>query len=103
MSIHYAPTFFKTLLDQTRDDLRAQDWEEEQVRAMETKLQGEQLYELYTVLPEKALNMWISCGRMPMSYMKQSTDNRHKCYNFHTKVHYAITDYINVYLYNIPT
>eukprot|EP00971_Amphidinium_carterae_P221691 4400771-Amphidinium_carterae.1 len=35
-----------------------------------------------------------------MSYMIQSTDNRHKYYNFHT---YAITDYINVYVYNIPT
>eukprot|EP00971_Amphidinium_carterae_P020528 404311-Amphidinium_carterae.1 len=70
---------------------------------METKLQGEQLLELYTVLPEKALNMWISCGRIPTSYMKNSNDNRHKYYNFHTEVHYAITDYMNVYLYNIPT
>eukprot|EP00971_Amphidinium_carterae_P036109 709638-Amphidinium_carterae.1 len=70
---------------------------------METRLQGEQLLELYTILPENALNMWISCGKVPMSYMIQSTDNRHKYYNFHTEVHYAITDYMNVYLYNIPT
>eukprot|EP00971_Amphidinium_carterae_P005787 114517-Amphidinium_carterae.1 len=70
---------------------------------METRLRGEQLLELYTILPEKALNMWITCGKVPMSYMIQSTDNRHKYYNFHTEVHYAITDYINVYLYNIPT
>eukprot|EP00971_Amphidinium_carterae_P250354 4970161-Amphidinium_carterae.1 len=35
--------------------------------------------------------------------MIQSTDDRHKYYNFHTEVHYAITDYVNVYLYNIPT
>eukprot|EP00971_Amphidinium_carterae_P070443 1393441-Amphidinium_carterae.1 len=35
--------------------------------------------------------------------MLQPTDNRHKYYNFHTEVHYAITDYMNVYLYNIPT
>eukprot|EP00971_Amphidinium_carterae_P002622 52203-Amphidinium_carterae.1 len=62
---------------------------------METRLQGEHLTELYTVLPEKALNMWISCGILPMSYMKDSTDSRHKYYNFHTEVHYAITDYIN--------
>eukprot|EP00971_Amphidinium_carterae_P028596 563021-Amphidinium_carterae.1 len=95
MSIHYAPTFFRTLLDQKRDDLRALEWQKEQVRAMETRLRGEQLQELYTVLPEKALNMWISCGKIPMSYMKQSNDNRHKYYNFHTEVHYAITDYIN--------
>eukprot|EP00971_Amphidinium_carterae_P305389 6068893-Amphidinium_carterae.1 len=103
MSIHYAPTFFSTLLEQKRDNLRALDWQEEQVRAMETRLRGEHLLELYTILPEKALNMWITCGRIPMSYMQQSTDNRHKYYNFHTEVHYAITDYINVYLYNIPT
>eukprot|EP00971_Amphidinium_carterae_P013343 263053-Amphidinium_carterae.1 len=47
--------------------------------------------------------MWITCGKLPMSYMQQPTDNRHRYYNFHTEVHYAITDYINVYLYNIPT
>eukprot|EP00971_Amphidinium_carterae_P224817 4460073-Amphidinium_carterae.1 len=76
MSLHYAPTFFRTMLDQKRDDLQAQNWDEEQVRAMETKLQGE-LYELYTVLPEKALNMWIACGRVPTSYMKNTNDNRH--------------------------
>eukprot|EP00971_Amphidinium_carterae_P087773 1736643-Amphidinium_carterae.1 len=35
--------------------------------------------------------------------MKNTSDNRHKYYNFHTEVHYTITDYINVYLYNIPT
>eukprot|EP00971_Amphidinium_carterae_P278535 5529086-Amphidinium_carterae.1 len=41
--------------------------------------------------------MWIACGRIPTSYMKNSSDNRHKYYNFHTEVHF------NVYLYNIPT
>eukprot|EP00971_Amphidinium_carterae_P161320 3198862-Amphidinium_carterae.1 len=85
MSINYAPTFFSTLLEQKRDDLRALNWQEEQVRAMETKLQGEQLLELYTILPEKALNMWITCGKIPISYMTQSTDDRHKYYNFHTE------------------
>eukprot|EP00971_Amphidinium_carterae_P243351 4832206-Amphidinium_carterae.1 len=62
---------------------------------METRLRGEQLLELYTILPEKALNMWITCGKIPMSYMLHSTEDRHRYYNFHTEVHYAITDYIN--------
>eukprot|EP00971_Amphidinium_carterae_P320168 6364341-Amphidinium_carterae.1 len=77
MSMHYAPDFFKTLKNQKRYDLRALHWEEEQVLAMETRLQGQELLELYTVLPEKALQMWISCGRIPTSYMKTTTDNRH--------------------------
>eukprot|EP00971_Amphidinium_carterae_P320766 6375795-Amphidinium_carterae.1 len=34
--------------------------------------------------------MWIACGRIPTSYMKNSNDSRHKYYNFHTEVHYAI-------------
>eukprot|EP00971_Amphidinium_carterae_P031133 612711-Amphidinium_carterae.1 len=85
MSSNYAPTFFSTLLEQRRDDLRELKWQEEQVRSMETKLRGEQLLELYTILPEKALNMWITCGKIPMSYMQQSTDDRHKYYNFHTE------------------
>eukprot|EP00971_Amphidinium_carterae_P155383 3081679-Amphidinium_carterae.1 len=95
MSSHYAPTFFATLLNQKRDDLRALQWQEEQVQALETSLRGEVQLELYTILPERALNMWITCGRMPMSYMENPTDNRHRYYNFHTEVHYAITDYIN--------
>eukprot|EP00971_Amphidinium_carterae_P045335 891872-Amphidinium_carterae.1 len=64
---------------------------------METNLQGQQLMELYTILPEKALQMWITCGRIATSYMKTCMDNRHRYYNFHLEVHYAITDYINVY------
>eukprot|EP00971_Amphidinium_carterae_P299361 5947845-Amphidinium_carterae.1 len=95
--MHYAPDFFKTLKDQKRDDLRALNWQEEQVRAIETQLQGQQLLELYTILPEKALNTWITCGRIPTSYMKNTNDSRHRYYNFHREVHYAITDYINVY------
>eukprot|EP00971_Amphidinium_carterae_P059146 1169558-Amphidinium_carterae.1 len=70
MSMHYAPDFFKTIKDQKRDDLRALHWDEEQVRAMETTLQGQELMELYTILPEKTSQMWIACGRIPTSYMK---------------------------------
>eukprot|EP00971_Amphidinium_carterae_P279328 5545242-Amphidinium_carterae.1 len=41
MSMYYAPDFFKTIKDQRRDDLRALNWDEVQVRAMETNLQGQ--------------------------------------------------------------
>eukprot|EP00971_Amphidinium_carterae_P227561 4513936-Amphidinium_carterae.1 len=64
MSLHYAPEFFKTITTQTRDDLRAQDWtEEQQVRERELDLQGQQLLELYAILPQNALDMWITCGK----------------------------------------
>eukprot|EP00971_Amphidinium_carterae_P019178 377420-Amphidinium_carterae.1 len=58
--------------------------------------------ELYTVLPEKELRMWITCGKIPMSYMQNYTEPRHTYYNFHREVHYAITDYMNIYMYNMP-
>eukprot|EP00971_Amphidinium_carterae_P349456 6491025-Amphidinium_carterae.2 len=103
MSLHYAPDFFKTITTQKRDDLREREWPEEQVRERELDLQGQQLLELYAVLPQKALDMWITCGRIPASYLQDPTDPRHRFYNFHKEVHYAITDYINLYLYNMPT
>eukprot|EP00971_Amphidinium_carterae_P043067 846939-Amphidinium_carterae.1 len=58
--------------------------------------------ELYIVLPEKALRMWITCGKIPMSYMTTYTEPRHTYYNFHHEVHFAITGYINIYMYNMP-
>eukprot|EP00971_Amphidinium_carterae_P068100 1348062-Amphidinium_carterae.1 len=60
MSMHYAPEFFKTIKDQRRDDLRALNWDEVQVREREMHLQGQHLLELYKVLPQKALEMWIT-------------------------------------------
>eukprot|EP00971_Amphidinium_carterae_P023986 473407-Amphidinium_carterae.1 len=46
--------------------------------------------------------MWITCGKIPASYLTEPTDPRHRFYNFHKEVHFAITDYINLYLYNMP-
>eukprot|EP00971_Amphidinium_carterae_P215213 4271369-Amphidinium_carterae.2 len=46
--------------------------------------------------------MWITCGKVPARYMDNPTDPRHGYYNFHTEVHYAITDYMNLYVHNIP-
>eukprot|EP00971_Amphidinium_carterae_P081911 1620439-Amphidinium_carterae.1 len=37
-----------------------------------------------------------------MSYMQHYTEPRHTYYNFHREVHYAITDYMNIYMYNMP-
>eukprot|EP00971_Amphidinium_carterae_P015341 302841-Amphidinium_carterae.1 len=103
MSLHYAPDFFKTLKEQKRDDLRAQNWDEAQVRGLEAQLQGQHIMELYIVLPEHALRMWITCGKIPTSYMQNYTDPRHTYYNFHREVHFAITDYMNIYMYSMPT
>eukprot|EP00971_Amphidinium_carterae_P307960 6120176-Amphidinium_carterae.1 len=44
--------------------------------------------------------MWITCGKVPVSYIDNPTDERHGYYNFHKEVHYAITDFINLYMYN---
>eukprot|EP00971_Amphidinium_carterae_P054106 1065555-Amphidinium_carterae.1 len=65
MSLHYAPEFFKTITTQERDDLRAHHYPEEQVQQRETVLQSQQLLELYAVLPARALEMWITCGKVP--------------------------------------
>eukprot|EP00971_Amphidinium_carterae_P222566 4417476-Amphidinium_carterae.2 len=92
MSLHYAPDFFKTITMQNRDDLRAREYPEQQVLGGETLLQGQQLLELYAVLPQRALEMWITCGKIPSSYLQDTTDPRHRYYNFHKEVHYAITD-----------
>eukprot|EP00971_Amphidinium_carterae_P103928 2058098-Amphidinium_carterae.1 len=46
--------------------------------------------------------MWITCGTVPASYMGNPTDPRHGHYNFHREVQYAITDFINLYIYNYP-
>eukprot|EP00971_Amphidinium_carterae_P050030 985907-Amphidinium_carterae.3 len=56
MILHYAPDFFKTLTMQKRDDLKAQQWTEAQVQQHEQELQATKLLELYTVLPQKALD-----------------------------------------------
>eukprot|EP00971_Amphidinium_carterae_P322905 6417805-Amphidinium_carterae.1 len=47
--------------------------------------------------------MWITCGKIPSNYLQETNDPRHKYYNFHREVHFAITDYINLYLYNTPS
>eukprot|EP00971_Amphidinium_carterae_P244380 4852514-Amphidinium_carterae.2 len=102
ISLHYAPTFFNTMKIQRLDNLRQQGWEEDQIRQHEHVLQNTKLLELYIVLPEKTIDMWLQLGKLPASYMDNATDNRHKYYNFHTEVQYAINDYMNVYLYNYP-
>eukprot|EP00971_Amphidinium_carterae_P151659 3006200-Amphidinium_carterae.1 len=97
MSLHYAPDFFKTIATQRRD-VRQQKWDEAQVQQMEQKLRDTKLLELYAIIPEKAIDMW----KIPARYIIDPTDPRHGYYNFHTEVHYAITDYMNIYLYNMP-
>eukprot|EP00971_Amphidinium_carterae_P059218 1170962-Amphidinium_carterae.2 len=93
MSLHYAPDFFKTITAQKRDDLREEQWPEAQVQQREQELRDTKLLELYTVISQKAIDMWITRGKIPA---------RHGYYNFHKEAHYAITDYMNLYLYNMP-
>eukprot|EP00971_Amphidinium_carterae_P115658 2290977-Amphidinium_carterae.3 len=81
LSLHYAPTFFSALTKQKLEDLRQLGWPEQQAVQHELVLRDTKLLELYIVLPQKALDMWITCG---------------------SEVHYAITDYINLYVYNYP-
>eukprot|EP00971_Amphidinium_carterae_P216227 4292295-Amphidinium_carterae.1 len=74
MSLHYAPDFFKTLTTQKRDDLRALEWTEAQVQQHEQELQATKLLELYAILPQKAVDMWIT---MTHHYMWKSTSELH--------------------------
>eukprot|EP00971_Amphidinium_carterae_P190378 3778310-Amphidinium_carterae.2 len=77
MSMHYAPDFFKTMTTQKRDDLRGLNWDEEQVQLREQELRDTKLLELYAIIPQKAVDMWITCGRTPASYIVEPTDPRH--------------------------
>eukprot|EP00971_Amphidinium_carterae_P023633 466185-Amphidinium_carterae.1 len=100
ISLHYAPDFFEKLTLQKLDGLRHKGWDEDQVLQHERVLQETKLLELYIVLPQRALEMWMTCGKVPASFMDNATDNRHGYYTFHTEVRYAISDYINLYIYN---
>eukprot|EP00971_Amphidinium_carterae_P298580 5932275-Amphidinium_carterae.1 len=46
--------------------------------------------------------MWIKLEKVPASFMDSATDNWHGYCNFHTEVQDAISDYINLYIYNYP-
>eukprot|EP00971_Amphidinium_carterae_P162500 3221514-Amphidinium_carterae.1 len=102
-NFYYAPTFFSTMKQQKLENLRQQGWPEEQVRIHETALQQEKILELYIILPEKTLKMWLRLGRLPASYIENGTEEKHSWYNFHTEIQYAINDFINLYLYYNPT
>eukprot|EP00971_Amphidinium_carterae_P230261 4569755-Amphidinium_carterae.1 len=101
-SLHYAPTFFNTLKQQKLNGLRDAGWDEAQEVQHEQVLLDTKLLELYIVLLQRALDMWLKLGRVPASYMDNATDTRHGYYNFHMEVQYAINNFINLYLYNFP-
>eukprot|EP00971_Amphidinium_carterae_P342991 6482513-Amphidinium_carterae.1 len=56
-------------------------WQKQQVQVHEQVLRDTKVFELYTVFSQRAVDM---------------------CYNFHKDVQYAITDYINLYVYDHP-
>eukprot|EP00971_Amphidinium_carterae_P348849 6490704-Amphidinium_carterae.2 len=72
LSLHYAPTFFSTLTKQKMQDKRDLGWPEEQVQVHEQVLRDTQVLELYMVLSQKAIDMWITCGSVPASYIDKS-------------------------------
>eukprot|EP00971_Amphidinium_carterae_P088373 1748403-Amphidinium_carterae.1 len=74
ISYQYAPNFFNTMKIHQLDNLRKQGWKEEQVRQHEHVLQNTKLLELYIILPEKAIDMWLRLGSLPASYMEDSTE-----------------------------
>eukprot|EP00971_Amphidinium_carterae_P241690 4798791-Amphidinium_carterae.3 len=102
ISLHYVPTFFDTLKQQKLNGFRDKGWEEAQVLQHEQVLRETKLLELYIVLRQQALDMWLKLGRVPASYMDNATDTRHGYDTFHMEVQYAINDFINLYLYNFP-
>eukprot|EP00971_Amphidinium_carterae_P045102 887366-Amphidinium_carterae.1 len=102
ISYHYAPTFFDTMKQQKLDHLRRQNWEEEQVQQHKHVLQMKKILELYIVLPQKALDMWLQLGKLSSTYMDNGTDDKHSWYGFHQEVQYTINNHINIYLYNFP-
>eukprot|EP00971_Amphidinium_carterae_P244832 4861108-Amphidinium_carterae.3 len=93
ISYYYAPNFSDALKDQKLNNLRHQGWEEPQIQMHEEALRKEKIMELYIILPEIALDMWIQHGCLPGSFIE--LDRRE------TRL-YAINDFINLYLYNYP-
>eukprot|EP00971_Amphidinium_carterae_P110837 2195504-Amphidinium_carterae.2 len=83
-------------------DKRNLVWPKQQVQRHEQVLRNTKVLELYTVISQRAIDMWITCGSVPASYMDNSTDPRHGNYNFRREVQYAITNFINLYVYNYP-
>eukprot|EP00971_Amphidinium_carterae_P279023 5538977-Amphidinium_carterae.5 len=78
------------------------DFAEEQVQQHEKVLQTEKIIELYIILPQKALDMWLTLGKLPGSYIENGTEEKHSWYNFHKEIQCAMNDFINLYLYNFP-
>eukprot|EP00971_Amphidinium_carterae_P318880 6338614-Amphidinium_carterae.1 len=76
---------------QRLDHLRQQLWEEKQIRQHEHVLQNTKLLGLYIILPEKAIDMWLQLGKLPASYMENSTDDQDGYYNFHTRYYTTST------------
>eukprot|EP00971_Amphidinium_carterae_P342715 6482119-Amphidinium_carterae.2 len=73
-------------------------WEEAQVQQHEQALRTTKILELYTIIPQRAIDAWTFLGTIPASYMENPTDNRHGYYNFHTEMQYAINDFIHWYV-----
>eukprot|EP00971_Amphidinium_carterae_P145383 2880970-Amphidinium_carterae.1 len=85
------------------DDLRAQGFDEQQVQQREAELQLEEIQELYIIRSEKKLKQWTMNGTIPFCYLENGMDDKHIWYNFHTRIKYAINDFLNIYLYSYPT
>eukprot|EP00971_Amphidinium_carterae_P351195 6491968-Amphidinium_carterae.1 len=62
--------------------------EDEQIQAHEEIqiLKKEKIMELYIVLPEKALDMWLLRGCLPGSFIENGTDPKRAWYNLHTDI-----------------
>eukprot|EP00971_Amphidinium_carterae_P334593 6469951-Amphidinium_carterae.1 len=74
---YYAPNFFDALKNQKLDNQRHRGWEEQQVQMQETVLRNDKIMELYIILPEKALEMWL---QLPGSFMENGTEEKHFWY-----------------------
>eukprot|EP00971_Amphidinium_carterae_P346907 6488672-Amphidinium_carterae.2 len=59
------------------------------------------MLELYIVLSEDKLRQWMTRGSVPPSHIVNGTDERHSWYNFHEKIEYAVSEFLNIYLYTI--
>eukprot|EP00971_Amphidinium_carterae_P261672 5191276-Amphidinium_carterae.2 len=86
ISYHFAPNFF----------VRCDETQEDGLPTTTSILQQEKILELYIVLSESTLEQWLQLGRSPSVYMEKGTDDRHTWCNFHTRLEYAINDFLNI-------
>eukprot|EP00971_Amphidinium_carterae_P267524 5306751-Amphidinium_carterae.1 len=98
ISYHYADEYYNRMKFQGLSNLKQQGFDYRAFKRKETQLRNGEILELDIILPRDTLKQWMTTGTIPPSYMENGTDEKHSWYNFHTRIKFAIGDFLNIYL-----